>query len=281
MMNIWLVYEGANVARNQFFINQWQLASHKYAVKIETVLLEDLVFGIRDGQPSVHHLNQLPLPDAVVMRLNNPLLSHQFELMGIPVFNNARVSEICNDKRRTHQLVSPFANAIDTVFLRGDEAASPLPYPVVIKGANSCGGRAVYKAVNDQEFVRAMKQLQGQDALVQAMSDTPGRDVRAYVLGKEIIAVMMRVSDTDFRSNLGQGGDAVPYQLTQKDEQTVKNIIQLFDFGLVGIDFIMHKGQLLFNEIEDAVGTRMLFANGHEDIVDRYLRFILNKLEKN
>lgn len=280
MTNIWLVYERGNVARNRFFIGKWEEAAAARGVGLNLVLYEDLAFGIQEGRPFVAHHGGLKLPDAAVMRLNQPLLSAQLELLGIPVFNNARVARICNDKRLTHQLVSGLAPAMDTVFLRGDEADSPLPYPVVLKAVHSCGGRQVYLAGDREAFLQAMRELDGAEALAQAMSDTPGRDVRAYVLGREIIAVMMRRSDTDFRSNIGQGGDAVPFGLSARDEAVVRQIIGLFDFGLVGIDFIFHQGRLVFNEIEDAVGTRMLFANGHGDIVTRYLDLILNNLER-
>lgn len=280
MSTIWLVYEADNVARNRFFIGKWEEAARARGVGLHLVLYEELAFGIQGTAASIRHLGGLPLPDAALMRLNQPLLSAQFELAGIPVYNNARVAHICNDKRLTHQLISQLAPAMDTIFLRGDETDSPLPYPVVVKAAHACGGRQVYLARDREQFLQAMASLAGAPALAQAMSDTPGRDVRAYVLGQQIIAVMMRRSDSDFRSNIGQGGDAVPYRLNQADERLVRQIIRLFDFGLVGIDFILHQGRLVFNEIEDAVGTRMLFANGHEDIVARYLDLILNNLER-
>ncbi|NLX83180.1 MAG: ATP-grasp domain-containing protein [Clostridiales bacterium] len=278
MKTIWLVYEKNNVVRNQFFIDQWVQAGKRQNAAIKLVLADQLQIGIKDGRPSLVHKDGLCLPDAAVMRLNHPLYSAQFESLGIPIFNNAHVAHICNDKRLTHQLISQLAPAMDTVFLRGDETASPLPYPVVIKDVFSCGGRAVYLAKDTQQFIDAVAKIPPGNALVQTLSDTPGKDVRAYVLGQDIIAVFMRHTDRDFRSNIGQGGDAAPYVLTPEDEEIVRGIIRLFDFGLVGIDFIFHKGRLVFNEIEDAVGTRMLFANGHDDIVARYLTFILNKI---
>lgn len=281
MKRIWLVYEKDNVARNVFFIEQWEKAAEKRGVKIHLALYEDLSFGLKGGKPFIRHAGGLPLPDAAVMRLYQPILGEQFEAMGIPIFNNARVARICNDKRLTHQLVSGIVPAMDTVFLRGDEKTCPFPFPVVVKGVHGCGGRQVYAAKDAESFQTAMDALFPNPIMVQAMSDTPGRDVRVYVLGRETVAVMMRYSDHDFRSNLGQGGGAVPYTLSREEENVVEQIKALFDFGLAGIDFIFHQGQLVFNEIEDAVGTRMLFANGHEDIVERYLDFILHTFDKN
>ena len=60
---------------------------------------------------------------------------------------------------------------------------------------------------------------------------------------------------------------------------TVLNrIVEEFDFGLVGIDFIYDEGRPVFNEIEDVVGARMLYSLTDIDIADRYLEFILERL---
>ena len=48
--------------------------------------------------------------------------------------------------------------------------------------------------------------------------------------------------------------------------------------GLVGIDFIYHQGRLVFNEAEDAVGTRMLYMHTARDIADEYLSLILSRV---
>jgi glutathione synthase/RimK-type ligase-like ATP-grasp enzyme len=102
-----------------------------------------------------------------------------------------------------------------------------------------------------------------------------------YVLGDTMVQTMMRFSnDGDFRSNLGQGGNAAPYKLDEETLGHVKTIQSLFTFGLVGIDFIFHQGNLVFNEIEDAVGTRMLYIHTELNIVERYLDHILSVIAR-
>ena len=125
MKSIWLVYEQNNVKRNRFFIDQWFLAAEEQNAQISLVNYEDLTFGMKDGKAYLRHGEGKKLPDAAVMRLNQPLLSLQFEKMGIPVFNNAHVASIANDKRLTHQMMSGLVPAMDTVF-RGMRE-SPLP----------------------------------------------------------------------------------------------------------------------------------------------------------
>ncbi len=277
MRCIWLVYEGHNVARNQFFIDRWADAAKQAGISVVLVLEDDLTYGIRGNRPFLQHQSGLCLPDAAVMRLNRPILTAHLELMGVPVFNNEKVARICNDKRLTHQFIAGVAPMMDTVFLRGDEKESPFPYPAVVKAAHGCGGRQVFLAQDAEAFMAALSAIYPDSALVQPLCDTPGADVRIYVLGNRIRKVMMRRSANDFRSNLNQGGDAVPYELGQDTLRTVHDIISLFDFGLVGVDFIIHQGRLVFNEIEDAAGTRMLYASGI-DIVREYLEYIIRRI---
>jgi len=55
-------------------------------------------------------------------------------------------------------------------------------------------------------------------------------------------------------------------------------MIDLFEFDMVGIDFILDdNGNLVFNEIEDVVGARMLYQCSDIDIVKEYLSYISKK----
>ena len=89
---------------------------------------------------------------------------------------------------------------------------------------------------------------------------------------------MMRFSTNgDFRSNVGRAGTLRRTSLTAKQKH-VDKIISNFEFSFVGIDFIYNSGKLIFNEIEDAVGTRMLFAHTRIDPVAEYLNYIIKYL---
>lgn len=279
MKGLWLIYEPQEVARNRFFIDRWEDAARARGVPLRLVTADRLLIGLEQGAPFIRHLDGHPLPDACVMRLNRPLLTAQFERLGVPAFNNSQVARVCNDKRLTHLALSGIAPMMDIVFLRGDETEAPFPYPVVVKSAHGSGGRQVYRADDGPSFRAALSNIHPDGALAQPLSDTPGKDARAYVLGKKIIRVMMRRSNHDFRSNINQGGDAIPWQLGEKEEKWVREIAAAFDFGLAGVDFILHKGRLLLNEVEDAVGTRMLYASGY-DVVPDYLDLILERMGK-
>jgi glutathione synthase/RimK-type ligase-like ATP-grasp enzyme len=115
---------------------------------------------------------------------------------------------------------------------------------------------------------------------VQEVANNPGRDVRVYVIGKKIIAAMLRVSETDFRSNFCLGGKAEIYNLNEDEKKLINKIISLFDFDFVGIDFVFNDGKIIFNEIEDVVGSRMLYTHTDIDIAQLFVEYILNNIKQ-
>ena len=57
----------------------------------------------------------------------------------------------------------------------------------------------------------------------QAVADTPGQDLRVWLLGGEIYAACLRRSATDFRSNYCLGGSAAVYHLSPAERAQVSN----------------------------------------------------------
>ena len=278
-MKAWLVYEKNNIKRNYRFIAHWIKLGKLSGVEFKLVLKEQLIYGVQNDDLFLK-VNGVDLrPDFAVMRLNAPLISEFLEKMDIPVFNNARVARICNDKRLTHMELSGIVPMMDTAFVDSSSKKAPFSYPVVVKASNSCGGRKVFLCNNEIEYISSLNECYPDTAVVQPLSDTVGKDVRVYILDNKILKPMMRYStDGDFRSNIGQGGSAMPYDLDSETKKHVMKILSRFDFDFVGVDFIFHKGRLLFNEIEDAVGTRMLYAHTDIDPVKCYLEHIIKSL---
>lgn len=278
-MTGWLVYDADNTSRNEFFITRWMEAAARRKVKLELALSKGIAYGVGSDGLMLKLSGQDARPDFVVMRAQHPLLSLHLEQMGIPCYNNSRVASICNDKRQTHSLFYGKLPMLPTAYLEQHAFAHPFEYPVVVKAAHGCGGREVFLAEDEAALREAMKKLAPDSAVVQPLCDEPGRDLRVYVLGNNPIACMMRYSDGDFRSNFGLGGNSRPMPLEDRERAMVDLVLREFDFGLVGIDFIRHGGEWVFNEIEDAVGTRMLYLHTQRDIASDYLDLVLERLK--
>ena len=54
----------------------------------------------------------------------------------------------------------------------------------------------------------------------------------------------------------------------------------MMDIDYGGMDFIFHDGKLMFNEIEDAVGARMVYENTEIDIVGLFADYIIEKVRE-
>lgn len=277
-MTIWLVYDEENIARNTFFIDRWREACIARGVSLRLVKTCDIAYGVFLGKPAVTAAGEKRLPEAAVMRAQRPLLSKQLENCGVHVFNNAFVSLMCNDKQRTHLQLGGLVPMMDTAFVGAPFARCPFPFPVVVKPAHGCGGRQVTLAKTQEEYDKALAAILPDTAVAQMLCTEPGRDLRVYMLGNTVLQAMLRVSETDFRSNFGLGGSAKPVDVPGEVVRMLDIIKAQFTFGLVGVDFIRHKKHWVFNEIEDAVGTRMLYAHTRIDPVRLYLDHILKSI---
>ena len=89
---------------------------------------------------------------------------------------------------------------------------------------------------------------------------------------------MLRSSDSDFRSNYSLGGNAEISGLTPKESGIIKKLLSRLTIGHAGIDLIYHKGMPVFNEIEDVVGSRMLYRYTDIDVVKLFMDHICDNL---
>ena len=282
-MEAWLIYSESGAIENQGYIQWFIDEAKKQGLHMSLVLREDLVIGIYQNKSAIFKDNTLVSPpEAAVVRTIDPLLSMHLEQLGTMVFNSAEVARICNHKGLTHHTVNQLGiPMMDTFFFTKSElpAQPPLDYPFVMKNVRGRGGKEVFYIENDVDWMQS-KEKQSKEIILQTADVQLGKDLRVYIIGEEIIASVLRESDFDFRANFTLGGNASLYQLREEEEKLVKKIISHFDFDLVGIDFLIGKnGELLFNEIEDIVGSRTLSKLSEINLLEKYTAHILKKLE--
>ena len=264
-MTGWLIYSREGAKRNQTFIDFWKTAAQKRGITLDVFFTDQIL-------PPEN-------PDFAVVRDMNPTYSKMLEMRGIRVFNPSIVSEICNDKWKTYRLAQklgvPFPK---TEYVSDPAKMLPHKYPYVIKACAGHGGTQVFMINNTDEEDAAKAILASTPSVVQKTVSDLGKDLRIYVLGKKVIASMLRVSKTDFRSNFCLGGSASPYELSDRELAIVDAFANTLPFGLVGIDLIFDHGEPVFNEIEDVVGCRMLYSLTKVAPVEMYLSHIIDRL---
>ncbi|MDM5211462.1 ATP-grasp domain-containing protein [Peribacillus sp. NJ4] len=272
----WLIYNREDALKNQGYID-WMLdEASKLDLDLHFYHREDLRIGHRSNELYVEHTAQpIVLPDFAIVRAIDPFLTRQLEQMGIACFNSSFVSEIANDKARTHQYLSSMGIPMaDTIYCNGKPNADDMEFPFIAKETRGRGGKQVYLI----EHADDLAELNDGNWIVQKPG-LFGKDIRVFVIGKKVKAAVLRESASSFKANYTLGGSASIYELTASDLALVERVIEAFDFGLVGIDFIFAEdGSLMLNEIEDVVGSRTLSALSDINIVSEYLTFIKESL---
>ena len=263
-MKGWLIYDRVQYEKNAWFADEIIKYCSAFS-DIELIIAEELSFGTAGGSISFSVGGVVkPAPGYAVCRTIFPLLSYTLEQDGVRVFNRYAISAICNDKRYTVATVAKAGVPIaDTLFCGSRSAAGPtrgFDYPHVIKSVDGHGGAEVFLVNGEDEKKAAINAIFPKDHLEQKVCGERGRDLRVYVLGGEILYAVMRSSD-GFKSNYSLGGKAEAYTLGEDEKRAVNAILKALPVtpDFVGVDFIPDGGKLVFNEIEDVVGSRMLY----------------------
>ncbi len=251
-------------------------------VSLHFVRREDLTLGILGNtQTMLLHDRPAVLPDFAVVRTIDPMLSQQLESLGTTVYNPAETAAICNNKALTHFHVSKLGiPSADTIFAaKGSPlpVEAPMPFPFVVKDTGGRGGKQVSLVMDTPSWDSFREQYTSNHDLIfqTAKNIQPGKDVRVFVIGEEIIGAVLRENAHDFRANYKLGGSASWYVLEEHEKKLVHQITSYFRFGMAGIDFLLDEdGGLLFNEIEDVVGSRTLSAVSDINIVRRFITHI-------
>ena len=309
-MTGWIVYKEADALKNQNYIRMFTISAARHQVDLQLIYVQDslhaLGFDLYQAPITTSSLltsDSLILPDFVINRSRSTILAKWLENQGVRVFNPAIVTDICNDKQKTYEFIKekgiPFMNTVYNI-----KDAADWDFPFVVKPSYGHGGNLVTLVRSKTELAEHIRNITASYAehpgyvLQQCASDI-GKDLRVYILGGKIVASVMRsayddsllqhfnptgesnrassiqeFSHIDIRSNYSLGHRASLHILTGEEEQLVQRIIPLLPFDCIGIDFIYDKGHPVFNEIEDAVGARMLYANSDLDLVSLYMNYM-------
>lgn len=149
-------------------------------------------------------------------------------------------------------------------------------YPYIIKTCAGHGGSQVFMVENRMQEKQVLQSIEHEKYIKQKVCSDLGKDVRVYILGNEIVEAVLRTSKESFKSNYSLGGNVEKYSLNDREKEMVYAITKELPLDYAGIDFTFHNGRAVFNEIEDAVGARMLYQVSDFDIVQIFVKYIVS-----
>ncbi len=260
-------------------------------------ILDTLRFGIdlASDEPKLQYRGkQLADYDAVIPRIGASVtffgmaVVRQFEQMD--VFTPTTSNGIANsrDKLRSIQLLSRHDVGIPgTTFVR--DRADVLPAidqvggaPVVIKLLEGTQGIGVILAPDNKVAEAVIETLQStkQNVLIQRfIAESRGTDIRAFVVGDQVIAAMRRTSQGDeFRSNVHRGGSVEQVELDPEYTRVALKAAQIMGLRVAGVDMLESDDGPLVMEVNSSPGFEGIESATDLDVAGAVVDYVANQV---
>jgi ribosomal protein S6--L-glutamate ligase len=236
-------------------------------------VLDTLKFAIdlERGAPDLY-FRRKPLTDydAVLPRIGASITYYgtavvrQFEQMNVFSTNSSWGIANSRDKLRSLQVLSRHEIGIPrSTFVRDKRDVLPAiervgGAPVIIKLLEGTQGIGVLLAetIQSAEAIVELLQSQNQNVLIQKfVAESKGRDIRAFVVGDQVVAAMRRrAQGQEFRSNVHRGGQTEPVELDEEYRTTATRAAQIMGLRVAGVDLLEGRDGPQIMEINSSPG---------------------------
>lgn len=305
-MNIaYIIYYDEEANKNSGFIEMLKSECRKYDIALEYISFEKVNLMSESSFE-----NKFKKIFFVINRTREYKLSLRFEKINVKVFHSSKITELGNNKYKTYCYLKEYFERnknepqgewiAHTVLVKADDLNNVLNDYIgkdyVIKSVDGHGGSQVfslnddgtkhgsYRKNRDNAKNNIYKALQGHNCVLQKRIDSDSNDIRVYIVFGKIYAAVLRHGNDGFKSNFSLGGSVEEYFLDEEQKKFIEKFIEAFgagQFSMAGIDFILTRdGNLIFNELEEMVGSRMLYNCSKHDIVRKYVEQIAKLQER-
>ena len=207
-----------------------------------------------------------------------------FENSGVQTINRYNVALVCGDKVATSKALRDAGVPtpdVKVAFTRESALAAieELGYPVVLKPVTGSWGRLMAK-LNDRDAAEAV--LEHKDHLgsyyhkifyVQEFLNKPGRDIRAFVIGDEVVCAIYRTSD-HWITNTARGGSVLNCPLTPDLKKISLAAANAVGGGVLAVDLIESDDGLLAHEVNYTIEFRNSIRTTGVNIPERILDYV-------
>lgn len=243
----------------------------------------DFHLVVSRGRPSMY-LGDRPTPpaDIVVPRIGASITNYglavvrQFDMMGVPVLNTAIAIARSRDKLRALQLLTRRDIDVPTTVCARTPDSVGLALqlvggcPAIVKLQQGAQGIGTMIAETPQAVTSLLETLwaMGQDIVLQEyIAESKGRDIRAIVVGKRVIAAMRRQAKAgEFRSNLHRGGLGVRVELDRAYAQAAVGAVRVMGLEVAGVDMLESNSGPKILEINSSPGLEGIERTSGVDV---------------
>jgi ribosomal protein S6--L-glutamate ligase len=229
--------------------------------------------------------------DAVIPRIGQSITFYglavvrQFEMMGVYCLNPSNAIARSRDKLRALQILSR-AEEIGVpptaIARKPDYARRMLAHvggaPAIVKLISGTQGAGVVIVDSKQSFNSVIDAFHaiGQNILIQSfVSEAQGRDIRAFVVGRRVVAAMTRKAvEGEFRSNVHLGGSATRAALPPEYRKAAVAAAQRMGLSVAGVDMLASDEGPMILEVNSSPGLEGIESSSGVDVADAVIAYL-------
>lgn len=261
-------------------------------------VLDTLKFAIdlEEGDPDLYYKQKrLGAYDAVLPRIGTSItyfgtaVVRQFQQMDVYSANSADGIINSRDKLRSFQILSRHNVGLPyTTFVKDKKDVIPAierigGAPIVIKLLEGTQGIGVLLAhtLESATSIIELLQSQKQNVLIQKfVKESKGKDIRAIVVGDQVVAAMRRVAQgQEFRSNVHRGGKTEQVELSDEYKETAIRAARLMGLGIAGVDMLEGANGPQIMEINSSPGLEGIEACTGIDVAGTFIDYIASLVD--
>lgn len=261
-------------------------------------VLDTLKFSIdlEAGTPDLYFKGKvLSSYDAILPRIGASItyfgtaVVRQFEQMDVFTANSSTGIGNSRDKLRCMQILSRHQIGMpQTTFVRNKSDVLPAiervgGAPVIIKLLEGTQGVGVILAdsVKIAEAIIETLHSTRQNVLVQKfVSESRGRDIRAFVIGDRVVAAMRRTAQgQEFRSNVHRGGKTEAIELDEAYQDAAVRSAQIMGLRVAGVDMLEAADGPQVMEVNSSPGLEGIEAATRLDIAGAIIDYLAAQVD--
>tara|TARA_B100000287_G_scaffold416688_1_gene451669 strand:- start:10464 stop:11405 length:942 start_codon:yes stop_codon:yes gene_type:complete len=225
---------------------------------------------VEDNGGKIYHRGWQVECEAVLPRIGYSItrrgvaIVRQFEQMGVLVLNKSLPILRSRDKLIACQMLSEMRVPVPITAQVGawedaDRAVRRVGgAPCVVKSTEGTHGSGVFLVNSPRHARQLVSQMleRGMRPLVQEyIEESHGSDIRAFVVGDEVVASMRRKAHgREFRSNFHLGGSVSNLDLTDEQKQIAIKTAQTIGLDVAGVDMLESSRGPLVLEVNSSPG---------------------------
>ena len=286
-MNIFILSRNKNLYSTSRLVE----AGNKLGHNVRVVDYMRCYMNITSRKPTIFYGGEsLGKVDAVIPRIGasntfyGTAVVKQFEMMDSYCVNTSDAIANSRDKLRSLQIlaeaginmpITGFASHTKDIEGVIESVGST---PLIMKLLQGTQGQGIVLAETRkaaESVMSAFRQLDADIMVQEFIKESGGKDIRAFVVGDEVVASMKRIApEGEFRSNVHRGGTMEKVQLTSEEENMAVNASRILGLSIAGVDLMRSSRGPLILEVNSSPGLQGIESCSEVDVAEKIILHI-------